>query len=367
MQAWKCIFGLFVLLNIMGFIPVAAQQYLQNPSLEGIPGFEMIPPGWQKCDPESTPDTGPVEILNVNNPPSEGSSYVHMVTRDTIAPYSRKYEEIHTSLLQSLEKGSCYRFKADLAMCPSDSSFTFNHGMIKYNNPVVLNIYGGVNYCERTELLAVVGPVTNTSWQTYEITIQPTLGNYPFLILEVYFAGDEHYFGNMLIDNLFLDDVPLDEIVVMDTTVQAGDLVYLSASAGSYYEWMPLEGLNCYDCQTPVFTGSQNEFYSCYVEQEGSCPWIEKFNIDIRYFIPNVITPNDDGRNDRFYIPGLPKGSLLTISDRDGQVIFISEDYENNWAGYSGSNQRVESGTYWYVLKIPGLNKPVSGFIYVMH
>ncbi|MFW6371057.1 MAG: gliding motility-associated C-terminal domain-containing protein, partial [Bacteroidota bacterium] len=291
------------------------------------------------------------------NPPSEGSSYVHMVTRDTIAPYSRKYEEIHTSLLQSLEKGSCYRFKADLAMCPSDSSFTFNHGMIKYNNPVVLNIYGGVNYCERTELLAVVGPVTNTSWQTYEITIQPTLGNYPFLILEVYFAGDDHYFGNMLIDNLFLDDVPLDEIVVMDTTVQAGDLVYLSASAGSYYEWMPLEGLNCYDCQTPVFTGSQNEFYSCYVEQEGSCPWIEKFNIDIRYFIPNVITPNDDGINDVFRplnIGFTPASYKLIIYNRYGVPIFESNQLSEGWDGRFASGKTVSEGIYIYYLEYVG-------------
>jgi gliding motility-associated-like protein len=64
--------------------------------------------------------------------------------------------------------------------------------------------------------------------------------------------------------------------------------------------------------------------------------------------IPNVITPNNDGINDYFYIQGLEKypNTHLTIYDRSGNMILSSNDYQNNWTGDKHPN-----GTYFFILR----------------
>jgi gliding motility-associated-like protein/uncharacterized repeat protein (TIGR01451 family) len=66
-------------------------------------------------------------------------------------------------------------------------------------------------------------------------------------------------------------------------------------------------------------------------------------------FIPNVITPNGDGKNDRFVIPNLNKypGTGLFIYNRWGNMVYQSKDYDNKWDGHG-----LSEGTYYYILKL---------------
>lgn len=65
--------------------------------------------------------------------------------------------------------------------------------------------------------------------------------------------------------------------------------------------------------------------------------------------IPNVFTPNGDGKNDTFFIPGLDTYSQneITIINRWGNDVYEKKNYQNDWTG----NGLVE-GTYFYVLKV---------------
>ena len=63
-----------------------------------------------------------------------------------------------------------------------------------------------------------------------------------------------------------------------------------------------------------------------------------------------MITPgNLDGKNDTFEIKGIENfaKSALTIFNRNGDHVFESEDYKNDWAA-----QGLNSGSYFYVLVI---------------
>jgi gliding motility-associated-like protein len=62
--------------------------------------------------------------------------------------------------------------------------------------------------------------------------------------------------------------------------------------------------------------------------------------------IPNIFTPNGDGKNDTFEIFGIEgfRGSSLVVFDRWGSVVFEDKDYKNNWAGEANSD-----GTYYYI------------------
>jgi gliding motility-associated-like protein len=64
-------------------------------------------------------------------------------------------------------------------------------------------------------------------------------------------------------------------------------------------------------------------------------------------FLPNVFTPNEDGWNQAFRIPGLEKSSWrLTIYNRWGTEVYKNEDYENEWTGGD-----LSTGTYYYRLQ----------------
>ncbi len=96
--------------------------------------------------------------------------------------------------------------------------------------------------------------------------------------------------------------------------------------------------------------------------------------------IPTLFTPDGDGINDVFEIPGL--GNLfpnfgIKIYNRWGNIVF---DYNNNgrsqpqwWDGFSNgrmtinsSKKMVPTGTYFYVIEFNGNNrKPESGWIYL--
>jgi gliding motility-associated-like protein len=53
----------------------------------------------------------------------------------------------------------------------------------------------------------------------------------------------------------------------------------------------------------------------------------------VEIFIPNLITPNDDGRNDKFVLRGLGDTVQVKIYNSWGSLIFESNQYENNWDG----------------------------------
>lgn len=65
--------------------------------------------------------------------------------------------------------------------------------------------------------------------------------------------------------------------------------------------------------------------------------------------IPNVFTPNGDGLNDTFEIPGLElyQANELTIVNRWGGTVYDKKSYKNDWAA-TGLNE----GTYFYLLKV---------------
>lgn len=80
--------------------------------------------------------------------------------------------------------------------------------------------------------------------------------------------------------------------------------------------------------------------------------------------VPNVITPNGDGKNDVLKIDGIElyKESSLAIFNRWGNEVYRSPgSYINNWSG-----DGLSEGTYYYVLKLvskEGAQSAVTGYI----
>jgi len=81
--------------------------------------------------------------------------------------------------------------------------------------------------------------------------------------------------------------------------------------------------------------------------------------------IPNIFTPNGDGKNDVFEIKGLESypGSQLIIFNRWGNEVYRADNYLNNWNG-SG----LAEGTYYYILnrrERTGSTTTFKGWVYL--
>lgn len=65
--------------------------------------------------------------------------------------------------------------------------------------------------------------------------------------------------------------------------------------------------------------------------------------------IPNVFTPNGDGKNDTFYIQLLEsfESNEVTIINRWGSTVYQSGHYQNDWTA-----QGLADGTYFYIVKV---------------
>ena len=83
-------------------------------------------------------------------------------------------------------------------------------------------------------------------------------------------------------------------------------------------------------------------------------------------FVPQVITPNNDGRNDFFVIEDIEENGPvhLIILNRWGNEVYADSNYQNDWDGKDMGGTDLSEDTYFYILKFPDSN-PVSGFIII--
>ncbi len=87
---------------------------------------------------------------------------------------------------------------------------------------------------------------------------------------------------------------------------------------------------------------------------------------------PQLFSPNGDGVNDKFEITGIEQfqKSQLYVYTRSGQLVYSSEDYQNDWDGRfttSGwsKKQIVAPGVYYYILNLGDSIKKIQGFVYI--
>lgn len=85
-------------------------------------------------------------------------------------------------------------------------------------------------------------------------------------------------------------------------------------------------------------------------------------DVDCVVIIPNVFSPNGDGRNDRFDIDGiLGTKNTVRIYNRWGQVVYEANNYQNNWSAVG-----VPDGTYYYEVIIDRESKPYTGHVTIL-
>jgi gliding motility-associated-like protein len=115
---------------------------------------------------------------------------------------------------------------------------------------------------------------------------------------------------------------------------------------------------------SPSLTVTSPGTYSLIAYDVNQCPSPVASSVvldicEARIFIPNIFSPNGDGRNDEFKIAGANITSFhLELFDRWGELIFVSNDINTSWDGMYRGNI-VEEGAY--VWKITYAGETVNG------
>jgi len=90
---------------------------------------------------------------------------------------------------------------------------------------------------------------------------------------------------------------------------------------------------------------------------------------DVEVFVPEGFSPNGDGKFDFLEIVKPPTKRLdLEVFNRNGVIVFKSNDYQNDWNGIATAGTilqgtQLPEGTYYYKATLEDQKEPILGYI----
>ncbi len=184
-------------------------------------------------------------------------------------------------------------------------------------------------------------------------------------VYEVIGSDNQHCFYDTAYVPVVVYPFPTIELG-QNITVSAGDSVVLKPvlSPGVIsILWMPSAGLSCDTCFNPIAKPLQNTTYRAQVMNQGGCIATDNVTLFVfcnnaNIYMPDLFSPNGDGKNDYFY----PRGhgiytiKSLRIFNRWGEMIFertnfLANDQSKAWDG-THKGQPAPSDVYVYTIEV---------------
>lgn len=169
------------------------------------------------------------------------------------------------------------------------------------------------------------------------------------------FIPVEQYRAKLFVDGDFINAYQL---------VCFGDEVQFSIvadPAAEVIQWQSSQEISCDDC--PSMSSRPNDFsrYQVEIVHKNGCRSTLSTVVDVHRnyceaFIPNAFSPNGDGHNDRFTVPGSRSGERIRtfqVFDRWGRQVYQGKDIrigaEEGWDGRI-NDRPAPVGVYVYVI-----------------
>ena len=158
-----------------------------------------------------------------------------------------------------------------------------------------------------------------------------------------------------------------------DVTISLGQSIELNAQgvAITNWIWSPSTGLSENGISNPLASPTQSAEYILTVYDIFGCIDIDTIEItvipDINFNIPSLFTPNGDDLNETWDIPELIllPNTAVTIINREGQEVFSSDNYTNNWDGSFKGNPLPEA-TYYYWIRFANSDVTYKGAVTIL-
>lgn len=162
-------------------------------------------------------------------------------------------------------------------------------------------------------------------------------------------------------DTVWVYVLPLPEVNAgPDQYYEFPGSVYLFGNTfGLDYTWSPPDYLSCTDCPYPTASPPSEIWYTLSTTDQNGCIGRDSVLVKPYYpiWVPNTITPNNDGINDTFYAAGVNiEGFHLKIFDRWGALVFESTDPEETWNGGT-DGYYVQNGTYVWTIEYDTIDR----------
>jgi gliding motility-associated-like protein len=252
------------------------------------------------------------------------------------------------------------------AGCSSDTAFA----VIPFinANPVASFAVSGNTVCEKTPL-TLTSPVTGVSNWSWTLGSSSSNSVPPF----------SHTFNNTGNQTITLivkttagcTSAPVSETITINPNpvISAGPDKYISFGTSSTLDavisnpanydflWRPAQFLNDPTLLNPLSTPDVVTTYTIRATDKLSGCYAEDIMIITpvsEIYIPTAFTPNNDGKNDRWEIPGLAlyPDALVTVFNRWGEKIFETKNYNSNpWTGFYKSVLQPHD-VYVYILRL---------------
>ncbi len=212
----------------------------------------------------------------------------------------------------------------------------------------VINLYAG-------------GGAASYNWNNGETTQSITYtspGSISHADSSIFFA-QVHYTGNVCTNvDSFRIFRPAQNLVNRADSMCPGDpLMLVASSTDSLYLWnvgLTTKNITVYDTGV-YYVRSKDPNARCYNSDSIRVTWK---NCDVMT-IPNVFSPNGDGKNE-FFTPitvGVFDKFHLEIFNRWGLLIWESNDPEFKWNGKTKAGNDCPDGTYFYIITTTYQNK----------
>ncbi|HEA19868.1 MAG TPA: T9SS type B sorting domain-containing protein [Pricia antarctica] len=265
-------------------------------------------------------------------------------------------------------------------------------------------------------LIDIPAPTTSSSTQNFCTGTNPTLADIQINEMNVRFYdsavdgselnpstalvdGNTYYAASvegecestnrLAISVRFVDNEPITLIGISEDACLNQSYTYTTETGKQNYVWtisggtITDGGTISDDYVTVVWSNLQDTNISVSYFDRSSCITSKEFRQDVSViecgeilgeefclFVFNEFTPNNDGFNDFFEVRCIEDYlSTLEVYSRNGNMVFKAMNYQNNWDGKANvsgtlnSGDHLPSGTYYYVIKIPELERDLVGWL----
>jgi gliding motility-associated-like protein len=145
-----------------------------------------------------------------------------------------------------------------------------------------------------------------------------------------------------------------------DTTYQDQPLV-LNGSGGSTYQWSNSDYLSTTVTPNPIFianvVGNYTKTLTVWDDATG-CSDDDDVVITVlpkvELSIPDLITPNGDGINDKWvikYLDNIKESYVINVYARGGALVMTTSSYNQDWTG-TYKDKQLPDGAYWYAIEL---------------
>jgi gliding motility-associated-like protein len=157
----------------------------------------------------------------------------------------------------------------------------------------------------------------------------------------------------------------------IDTSVALGSSIQLQGYGTGTVNWTPASLLDFPLVLNPIATLTTDTMFVIQITDGNSCVQRDTVEVTVNlnyvFDVKDVITPNNDGMNDVWYIKNIEsyKDNEVTVFNRDGNIVYNKKEYTNDWEG-TFNGQQLPDGAYFYIIKFDENEKVLKGTINIL-